>query len=153
MQLIVGIGIPVTLEFESVTLGWAIKAEYWLPENATNFINIWKEPFRPTIKPLSGTYPEGWGNIRRRSVPNNDANSTAKNDTTTGYDSVRKEKYEMYNEEAVVVNGTDIDMDEETLIEDNVYDADTIKSPSNFGASRWTLYKGLEALVNRYINI
>lgn len=86
-------------------------------------------------------------------MPNNENNRTDSNDTT-GYDSVRNEKYEMHNEEAVVVvNEADIDGDEELLMEDDVYDADTIKSPSNFGASRWTLYKGLEALANRYIEM
>jgi hypothetical protein len=34
-QLISGIGIPVSSDTESVTLGWVIKAQYFLPETVT----------------------------------------------------------------------------------------------------------------------
>lgn len=155
LQIISGIGIPVALEFESVLIGWVLKAEYWLPENASNFINIWNTPFRPTIKPLSGTYPQGWG-VVRRNAPN------VEQKETIGYDSENNEKYEIYNEEAIVVNETDDendnvdfgddDDDDDGLLEENVYDVEPVKKPSNLAASRWTLYKGLEAIGNRLYN-
>jgi len=33
-QLISGIGIPLALEHESITLGWVLKAQYFLPESS-----------------------------------------------------------------------------------------------------------------------
>lgn len=52
-----GIGIPVDLELESVTIGWVFKAEYFLPENASNYLNFIADPFDLTTRPI-GTFFE-----------------------------------------------------------------------------------------------
>lgn len=52
-----GIGIPVDLEIESVTIGWVLKAEYFLPENASNYLKIIADPFDISTRPI-GTYYE-----------------------------------------------------------------------------------------------
>ncbi|XP_004526059.1 uncharacterized protein LOC101451689 [Ceratitis capitata] len=46
-QFIGGIGIPADLDYESLTVGHVLKAEYWLPYNATVFR---ENPFWPEYK-------------------------------------------------------------------------------------------------------
>lgn len=56
LQLIIGIGIPVQLKIESVTIGWVNKVEFFLPENASNFLNFFNDPFDLTTRPIYGWY-------------------------------------------------------------------------------------------------
>ncbi|XP_036331670.1 uncharacterized protein LOC118743218 [Rhagoletis pomonella] len=54
-QFIGGIGIPADLEYESLTVGHVLKAEYWLPYNATVFR---ENPFWPEYRnPYNATFP------------------------------------------------------------------------------------------------
>ncbi|XP_075162210.1 uncharacterized protein LOC142234889 [Haematobia irritans] len=46
-QFIGGIGIPVDLEYESLTSGYVLKAMYWLPYNETHFR---ENPYLPEYK-------------------------------------------------------------------------------------------------------
>lgn len=56
LQLIVGIGIPVQLKIESVTIGWVNKVEFFLPENASNYLGFLRDPFDLTTRPNYGFY-------------------------------------------------------------------------------------------------
>ncbi|XP_037952306.1 uncharacterized protein LOC119682853 [Teleopsis dalmanni] len=47
-QFIIGLGIPTDLTYESLTSGYLIKAEFWLPYNATVFR---ENPFWPEYTP------------------------------------------------------------------------------------------------------
>nr|NP_996071.2 uncharacterized protein Dmel_CG33262 [Drosophila melanogaster]AAS65013.2 uncharacterized protein Dmel_CG33262 [Drosophila melanogaster] len=47
-QFIAGIGIPADLEYESLTVGYVLKAEYYLPYNATVYR---QNPLFPEYKP------------------------------------------------------------------------------------------------------
>lgn len=135
------------LDLESVTIGYVFKAEYFLPENASNYLNILADPFDITPRPLSG----GRSNRQRRS---------AIDDNTIGFDSQTNQKYEKYEVQPEVIESkTDFpeEVDEEN---DNLSDYEEEeennwrnsmgpKQPQDFGTSRWTLYKGLEMLAER----
>ncbi|XP_067633315.1 uncharacterized protein [Eurosta solidaginis] len=56
-QFIGGIGIPADLEYESLTIGYVLKAQYWLPYNATVFREnpFWPE-YRNKYNDSLGTY-------------------------------------------------------------------------------------------------
>lgn len=47
LQFIGGIGIPADLAYESLTIGYVLKAMYWLPWNATHFR---ENPYLPEYK-------------------------------------------------------------------------------------------------------
>lgn len=158
--MITGIGIPVALNFESVTIGYVFKAEYFLPENASNVLDILSDPFNPTPRPISDT-----GRRRRRS---------------SGFDADTQQRYERYEEEAIEVesatmpNGMasyDDEYDEDAVRvggaedsaeDDLAEDAETVKQhspytlndvkirePNNLATARFTMYRGLESLLQK----
>lgn len=114
-QLIVGIGIPVDLEIESVTIGWVLKAEYFLPENASNYLNIIADPFDLTTRPIGQYY------VRKRReldgptlleepkpteaplVNDISSNITQTPSNSSGFDELLKQKYEKYEVPVVEV--------------------------------------------------
>ncbi|KAL9918040.1 uncharacterized protein ACN427_000547 isoform 2-T4 [Glossina fuscipes fuscipes] len=49
-QFIGGIGIPTDLTYESLTIGYVLKAEFWLPWNSTVF---YENPYLPQYKKIS----------------------------------------------------------------------------------------------------
>ncbi|KAJ6635715.1 hypothetical protein Bhyg_14301 [Pseudolycoriella hygida] len=53
VQLIAGIGFPVTLDYESVTFGYVLKAEYFLPDNTTLVMHFMQSPFDPITRPIT----------------------------------------------------------------------------------------------------
>lgn len=169
-QIISGIGIPVALSFESVTIGYVFKAEYFLPENASNVLDILSDPFTPTTRPLTGT-----GRKRRNVV-------TALNQVTDdyytrgashGYDDVQKQKFEKYTVPAVVVESAPIEADDDLRNSEDEYDEEynpipmeddveqdgkqytlndvKIKEPNNLATARFTVYKGFEEMMSRLV--
>lgn len=73
--MISGFGIPVDLNLESLTMGYVYKANYYLPENVSHYVDIIGDPFqKQTVLPISGR--------RRRSfdVVDNDEPSDLYND-------------------------------------------------------------------------
>lgn len=153
--MITGIGIPVALNFESVTIGYVFKAEYFLPENSSNVLDILADPFNPTTRPISGT-----GRRRKRS---------------SGFDANTQQRFEKYEEQAVEVeSGTmpnglasyddeyedvnqvddeniDLDEDDETTGQHTPYTLNDVKirEPNNLATARFTMYRGLESLVQK----
>ncbi|XP_016980293.1 uncharacterized protein LOC108045473 [Drosophila rhopaloa] len=57
VQFIGGIGIPVeNLHFESVTSGYVLKAEYFLPTNSTEITRVYLKPMAITGRDKESTY-------------------------------------------------------------------------------------------------
>lgn len=160
------------MDFESVTIGFVLKAEYFLPENTTNVLDILSDPFNPTTRPISGT------GRKRRSE--NEATSDLKQSTddyytrgaSQGYDEFQQQTYEKYSVSAKVMESAanpesayDDKEDEEELdeeygpipMEDDIeqdarqyrLDDSMVKQPNNLAKSRFTLYKGMEQMVSR----
>lgn len=127
------------------------KAEYWLPVNASNYLDILGDPFNPTPLPIT----------RRRRQANQIDGATSKGTksvkNSTGYDSEVHQKYEKYDVEAEVITydfdhptgdddesngeGNEIDDEYPNTLEDL-----RIKQPNNLDTARWTIYKGIETL-------
>lgn len=139
------------------------KAEFFLPENASNYLNILGDPFDLTTRPLTGR------KRRRRSTEEIEKPTelpTNAVDEYHGYDSEQNEKFERHQVEAEVVesgtepsddnyNGDDSQMsDEEVWFQDDQYhksnDPMALKHPQNLATSRWTVYKGMAALAERF---
>lgn len=139
------------LELESVTIGYVFKAEFFLPENASNFLNPLSDPFDVSTQPITGFF-----NRRKRMIelpkPTEDPINAV------GYDNVQNEKFERHQVEAEIIeSGTEPVLnelsDEELWFRDEEFDRsnDPMRplAPQNLGTSRWTVYKGLAALAER----
>lgn len=104
-----GLGVPVQLHIESVTVGYVFKAEYLLPENATNYLNFIREPFDLTTRRLSSKF------VRKRRENGELIESTIMEESeptpaplpstnsSDGFDSIANEKYERYEVSAIEI--------------------------------------------------
>lgn len=152
-QVITGIGIPVDLELESVTVGWVNKVEYFLPENASNYLNYFNDPFELSTRPIDGFYP-----IRKKRDSLLEEPKPTENPYTMhgekGYDIDENEHFEKHQVEAEVVeSGTEDDDDEMTEAdywnqEDGAEWFNDIKpkQPKNLAMARWGIYKSIAVL-------
>lgn len=138
-----------------MTIGYVFKAEFFLPENASNYLNFFADPFDLTTRPLSGKRRRrSFGAYEEIEAP------TEVPSNAVGYDKVQNEKYEKHQIQAEVVeSGTeptdDNEMsDEELWFQDDQYDKSkdpmALKHPQNLATSRWTIYKGMAALAERF---
>lgn len=111
----VGIGVPVDLEIESVTIGWVNKSEFFLPENATNFLSFLNDPFDLTTRPITGFYvrkkreeehlddkPMSDFVLEEPKPTENPVKEIAEN-SVEGFDSETNEKFERHTIETEVV--------------------------------------------------
>lgn len=164
-QIIAGIGIPVDLELESVTIGYVFKCEYFLPENATNYLNYLADPFDLTTRPITGFFKRK----KRMLEEPKPTELPPKMDTEKsqiGFDTELNQKYEKYEVNPEVIESQtdepEIDGDNENELSDADYwnredhtawqrDPLRPKAPQNLATSRWTVYKGLAALAERYV--
>lgn len=138
------------------------KAEFFLPENASNYLNFLADPFDLTTRPITGR------RRRRRSIEEIETPTTEMPtnavDEYHGYDSEQNEKYEKHQVEAEIVESgpeppADDEnelSDEELWFQDDQYDKSNdplaLKHPQNLATSRWTVYKGMAALAERFAN-
>ncbi|XP_031621583.1 uncharacterized protein LOC116339695 [Contarinia nasturtii] len=154
LQMIVGIGIPVELEIESVTVGWVNKVEFFLPENATNFLSFINDPYDLTTRPITGFYVrKKRDDFRTIEVP-----KPTENPAILSVDSETNEKIERYEANAEVVeSGTDTD-DEDEMTEADYWNqedhAEWIKNvhpkkPKKISVARWGIYKSIALLSQR----
>lgn len=151
-----------------MTIGYVFKAEYFLPENASNVLDILADPFMPTTRPLTG----GGRKQRSINVENNvnkitdDFNSSR---ATYGFDDLQQQKYEKYSVPAMVVDSapneipTDDDEEDEEVYKEQFqieeeqankqYSLEDlkIKHPNNLATARFTVYKGLEQIMLRLV--
>ncbi|KAI8117102.1 hypothetical protein FF38_14542 [Lucilia cuprina] len=129
VQFIGGIGIPVEdLNFESVTSGYVLKAEYFLPETA--------DEFRQKLKPQTI-------HRRRKSI-----NETYMYDENFENDSLVNEVNSIYNNEIWNVSHS-IKHDG---LKNHLHQPkdDNIKSQQKHGALyRWIVYKAMETILNK----
>lgn len=127
-----------------MTIGYVFKAEYFLPENASNYLNIVADPFDITPQPITGRRK------KRDAIDN----------SVVGFDNDTKQKYEKYEVRPELIESkTDVpEEDEYESNEQGDYGAGSAewansqmgpREPQNFGTSRWTLYKGLELLAQK----
>lgn len=169
------------MDFESVTIGYVFKAEYFLPENASNILDILSDPFNPTTRPISDAIRKR----RRRSDLESPRQSPLK--MTAGYDADAQLKFEKYDVEAVEIEsgankimkddvdddeyqGYDdglegdlhddhVEEDEENVMDDILTDDDNQytlndirkKQPGNLATARFTLYRGIEKMAEKYV--
>ncbi|XP_055326696.1 uncharacterized protein LOC129580373 [Sitodiplosis mosellana] len=151
VQIISGIGIPVDLELESVTIGYVFKAEFFLPENASNYLNGLADPFDITTRPITGRRRRFIEETKSTQVPENTLNDYQ------GFDSEQNERFEKHLVDAEIIeSGTvatsDVDeySDERSWFEpehfDRSKDPTALKGPQNLGTTRWTIYKGMAAI-------
>lgn len=165
LQIIAGIGIPVDLELESVTIGYVFKAEYFLPENASNYLNFLADPFDLTTRPI-GSFSKKKRDLTDESVQLAEEPAPTEAPTTlnktSGYDAELHQKFEKYVvQPEEIASGTNSQQNAE---EDELSDADywnqeskgdwmddplRPKQPQNLATSRWTVYKGMAALAER----
>lgn len=137
------------------------KAEFFLPENASNYLNFFADPFELTTRPITGR------KRRRRSIDEIEApteNLSNAFDEYHGFDSEQNEKFEKHQVQAEVVeSGTEPSYkddddnelsDEELWFQDDRFDRTNdpmaLKHPQNLATSRWTIYKGMAALAERF---
>lgn len=138
------------MEYESVTIGYVLKSEYFLPDNTSTILHFLQEPFDPLTRPLER---------RRRNAPL--ITNEKKNDTK---DSIRSDHYEKYAVEAVQIGTGLTNNDEENETSDSHYSDEwngmeedeefspgdyRITKQNDFTTARWTLYKGIEAMAER----
>lgn len=156
MQLICGIGIPVDLEYESVTIGYVLKSEYFLPDNISTVIEFLQDPFDPIQRPLERR--------KRNVLPDANDNKNNTNDQTDMEisNSISKDHYEKYDVDAVQigtgvmksdnVNEYDSNDDSDWDLDEDEYSATDyrITKQNDFATARWTLYKGIETMAERF---
>lgn len=141
-----------------MTIGYVFKAEFYLPENASNFLNGLSDPFDVSTQPITGAK-------RRRSIGESSELTTEVPtnalDEYSGFDEEQNERYEKHQIEAEVVDsGTEAptdsdDYDEErSWFEDDHFDKSNdpfaLKAPQNLGTTRWTIYKGMAAIAQKF---
>lgn len=149
-QIISGIGIPVDLELESVTIGYVFKAEFFLPENATDFLNPLANPFDVSTQPISGFF-----NRRKRMIDL--PKPTEMPTDVIGFDSEQNEAFEKHTANAEVIeigleteqtiNDEDLWFHDESM--DRIKDPFRPNAPHNYDTSRWIIYKGFAALAEK----
>lgn len=167
-QMIIGIGIPVELEIESVTVGWVQKSEFFLPENASNYLNFLFDPFDLTTRPFDGFY------VRKRREGNTQGTDSVSGEEkiveepkptenprkiaqdSEGYDSDEHEQYEKHQVVAEVVeSGTESEVDADELTDADYWNQEDRaewlnklkpKQPRNLGMVRWGIYKSMAIL-------
>lgn len=160
LQLIAGIGIPVQLEYESVTMGYTFKAEYFLQDNMTIGNHFLQDPFNPIPHPIQ--------NRRRRHAlllanqPMETHDPIEYETNKMGTNSSTDDHYEKYDVEAIEVDSGLTGKDDED--DEEYYDGETEENgdvhptanyentkPKDFSTARWTLFKGIELLAQRSV--
>lgn len=155
--MITGIGIPVELEFESVTVGWVQKSEFFLPENASNILDFFADPFDLTTRPIGQNY----GYRKKRSDLLEEPKPTENPadvlfESEEGFDSEKNEKFERHQVEAEIVDsGHEENEDENKLTEADYWNQEDRAEwlrivhpnrPKNLYMARWAIYKTLAIL-------
>lgn len=152
-----------------MTIGWVNKAEFFLPENATNLLSFFNDPFELTTRPITGFY------VKRSiesEVPVGDKTNfieetksieeSATFSDENGYDIEQNEKYEKHQAQAVVIeNGLEnnnINSNLNGISEAEYWNQEdqaewfkefSSKKPKNLAKSRWEIYKTMALFAER----
>lgn len=157
-QLISGIGIPLDLEDEAVTLGIVLKAQYFLPENADQL----KPIYFPGI--FNNFSPVNFVETQQLEFPNG-----KRRKREIIYDEISGQKIETYDEEAEELSNSALkneqteyenEDDEEEYEYDDEFSEDsgttkredfprpTEEEEHDTRASRWLVYDGFAKLLD-----
>lgn len=153
MQIITGIGIPVELDLEAVTIGYVFKTNFFLPYNTTQVLDHVADPFEVVPTPISAFDRKRRSNYDESTEI---ATEIAKNDIEEhrGYDSEHNEGYESHTATAEVVESGTEPNDSSEMNDEMEYDETddpmAPKTPQNLGTLRWTAYKGMAAMAERF---
>lgn len=151
-----------SIEIESVTVGWVQKSEFFLPENASNFLGFLNDPFDLTTRPIGEFY------VRKRrdsllEEPKPTENPSKMLDAesdTNGFDMDANERFEKHQVEAeVIASGTE----ETEIYDDELTEADYWNQEDhaewlnevrpnqwkNLAMARWGIYKSMAVLAQR----
>lgn len=154
------LNLTVDLEIESVTIGWVSKSEFFLPENASNFLSFLSDPFDLTTRPITGFYVRK----RRDEFRSIEVPTPTENPGMLLVDSETNEKIERHEINAEVVeSGTEPETEEEDDDEDEWNEADYWnqedsaewienvhpKKPKKIALARWGIYKNIALLAQR----
>lgn len=167
-----GLGIPVPLRIESVTIGYVLKAEYYLPENASNYLNFIEDPFDVTTQPINTPFDR-----RRREADHmaesgeklSEEPSPTEMPNEYGYDNLSNEGYERYRVPAVEVkfdktapttSATENELDKLSVEDywskmdngETLKSSEAVKQPQDLSASRWNAYKTMATLADLYVS-
>lgn len=157
--MIVGVGIPVDLEMESVTIGWVQKSEFFLPENASNFLDFLNDPFDLTTRPITGFFVrKKRSDLLEEPMPTeNPANVLT--EMEKGFDSEQNEMFEKHQVEAEVVESeTEDDYHDNEMSEADYWNQEDRaewlnkirpNKPKNLALARWAIYKSMAVLAER----
>lgn len=122
--MIAGVGLPVNLELEAVTMGFAFKSNFVLPMNASDFWAVFSDPFDATSHPIT---------VFQRSID--------ESNESMGFDNEQNEKYEKHHVKAEIVeSGTESNLD-------NFDDSD---QTNGLASTRWIVYKGLAEIAEKF---
>lgn len=124
--MIAGVGLPVNLELEAVTMGFAFKTNFILPENASDFYTILSDPFYVRHHPITSF---------KRSVEDEHGNQN-------GFDTDQNETFERHQVRAQV-------MESGTEAHFNSDDYESSEFGSKFASTRWLVYKGLAEIAEK----
>lgn len=123
--MIAGVGLPVNLELEAVTMGFAFKSSFVLPMNASDFWAVFSEPFDATSHPIT---------VFQRSID--------EIDESTGFDNEQNEKYERHHVKAEIM---------ESGIESNFDSVENLDQSNGLASTRWIVYKGLAEIAEKFV--
>ena len=150
-QLISGIGIPLDLEDEAITLGLVMKAQYFLPESVDQLKWIY-------FPGVFGNYtPTNFATTAWQEFPNG---KRRRREIMT--DEMTGKKYEKFMEEAEVIRNTELieneDYEDEDIFDDQFPEDEFVTKREDFptptedeqndnSASRWLVYDGFAKLL------
>lgn len=123
--MIAGVGLPVNLELEAVTMGFAFKSSFVLPMNASDFWAVFSEPFDATSHPIT---------VFQRSID--------ETDESTGFDNEQNEKYERHHVKAEIM---------ESAIGSNFNSVENSDQSNGLASTRWIVYKGLAEIAEKFV--
>lgn len=170
-QLISGIGIPLNLENEAITLGLLMKAQYFLPENANQLKWIYfpdifgkfttvRQVLSLIIFYIKGNYtPTNYAETQSQTFPNGRRRREIVIDELTGqkYERYVAEVKEVGNEKLEASDESDKEYDDETF-DDEFPEDEKLSTLQEFSkpaeeelmdasATRWLMYDGLGKLL------
>lgn len=139
-----------------MTIGYVFKCQFFLPSNASQYLNPLNDPFDITTQPITGM------NRKKRFLEGPQSTEPPENEISEyhGFDYEQNEKFERHQiESEVIESGTDASNTDE-VIDDGLWieqetpysdDPRALKIPKNLGTSRFSLYKGIAAVVDRFV--
>lgn len=128
-------------------MGVVFKSSFFLPTNATDFIEPFADPFVAQTHPIDTFF-----NGRKRSADehsNHRIERDVNDNTVNGFDTDLNEKFERHEVLADIVDsGTEPSPDETNEFDNDEKPSDSAET-TNLATVRWTAYKGLAVWAER----